>query len=561
MTGPDPTRPIDLTPREREVLAMVAEGKTNREIGSALYISESTAGVHVSNILAKLGVASRTEAAAIAIKSGLFEGTPAEAAASEVLPEPTYVQPQAPVATGWRARLQAQMRRHPRSTAIVGGSVVVLAAITMGLAFAVLTSDRPSGAIDASSTPIAAADGSVTPTATAALETPSPTPSSSATPSASSSASASPSASGTPSPATTQAPVAAPTPSPNVTWTAAGGGIDGRGNHTATVLSDDSVLIIGGATITAGGCVATVIRYHPATDRWTDEEPMDHRHCGHTATLLSDGTILVVGGNSGTAPTSAVERFNPASGTWTAAAGMAWPRFGHTATLLSDGRVLVVGGKREPEAALPEESAEVYDPATGSWTQVQGPVDPRADHTATRLPDGSVLVAGGVRGCCGTLASAELYDPTSGTWSSAARMVQGRMQASGTMLADGRFLVAGGTGPASTTAIDSAEIYDPSEDRWTATAPMTESRVMPTLTVLESGRVIAWGGTSGDLPTAEMFDPASGAWRFDGRLPFSLSSHTATLLEDATILVVGARDYFAGNDLMGTIRYIPLEER
>ena len=70
MTGPADPHEVALTPREREVLAMVAEGKTNREIGDALFISESTAGVHVSNILGKLGATNRVEAAAIAYRMG-----------------------------------------------------------------------------------------------------------------------------------------------------------------------------------------------------------------------------------------------------------------------------------------------------------------------------------------------------------------------------------------------------------------------------------------------------------------------------------------------------------
>ena len=62
-----------LTRREREVLAAVAAGRTNRQIADALFISESTAGVHVSNILGKLGVATRTEAARAALDQGLVE--------------------------------------------------------------------------------------------------------------------------------------------------------------------------------------------------------------------------------------------------------------------------------------------------------------------------------------------------------------------------------------------------------------------------------------------------------------------------------------------------------
>jgi DNA-binding CsgD family transcriptional regulator len=61
-----------LTPREAEVLALVAQGLTNRQIGAQLFISEKTASVHVSNILAKLSAGGRTEAVAIAAARGLL---------------------------------------------------------------------------------------------------------------------------------------------------------------------------------------------------------------------------------------------------------------------------------------------------------------------------------------------------------------------------------------------------------------------------------------------------------------------------------------------------------
>jgi ATP/maltotriose-dependent transcriptional regulator MalT len=66
-----PVEELGLTPRELEVLELVAEGRTNREIGEALFMAEKTASVHVSRILAKLDVRSRTEAAAVAHRLGL----------------------------------------------------------------------------------------------------------------------------------------------------------------------------------------------------------------------------------------------------------------------------------------------------------------------------------------------------------------------------------------------------------------------------------------------------------------------------------------------------------
>ncbi|HEX7197216.1 MAG TPA: AAA family ATPase [Candidatus Limnocylindria bacterium] len=64
---------LGLTPREREVLALLADGRSNRQIGDKLFMAESTAGVHVSNILGKLGVTRRSEAAAVAHRLGLFQ--------------------------------------------------------------------------------------------------------------------------------------------------------------------------------------------------------------------------------------------------------------------------------------------------------------------------------------------------------------------------------------------------------------------------------------------------------------------------------------------------------
>jgi DNA-binding CsgD family transcriptional regulator/tetratricopeptide (TPR) repeat protein len=69
-------QPFGLTPRERQVLALVARGATNREIGAELYMAEKTASVHVSRILAKLDVRTRTEAAAVAHRHGLADLVP-----------------------------------------------------------------------------------------------------------------------------------------------------------------------------------------------------------------------------------------------------------------------------------------------------------------------------------------------------------------------------------------------------------------------------------------------------------------------------------------------------
>ncbi|MGF1472278.1 MAG: response regulator [Rubrobacteraceae bacterium] len=67
--------PEPLTPREREVLNLLAEGLSNREISARLFVTERTAKFHVSSILSKLGAANRTEAVAVAAQRGLVQLT------------------------------------------------------------------------------------------------------------------------------------------------------------------------------------------------------------------------------------------------------------------------------------------------------------------------------------------------------------------------------------------------------------------------------------------------------------------------------------------------------
>jgi N-acetylneuraminic acid mutarotase len=134
----------------------------------------------------------------------------------------------------------------------------------------------------------------------------------------------------------------------------------------------------------------------------------------HTATLLPDGRVLVAGGtNSSIDAMFFSELYDPVSGSWTVTGDMVMPAApGRTSTLLRDGRVLVVGGLITTRIMLGA-SPELYDPASGSWTVAADMLVPSSfGHTATLLPDGRVLVAGGVSGVGATsLASAALYDP------------------------------------------------------------------------------------------------------------------------------------------------------
>jgi N-acetylneuraminic acid mutarotase len=262
--------------------------------------------------------------------------------------------------------------------------------------------------------------------------------------------------------------------------------------------------------------------YDPDGGSWTPTGNMIEGRYGGTATLLPDGKVLVAGGIDGSGGlTTSAELYDPTTGSWTATASMIEARSG-TATLLLNGKVLVAGGGNyrgtlASSNSVSLASAELYDPDSGSWTPTGNMVEARYGNTATLLPDGKVLVAGGSDSSGGPLASAELYDPGSGSWTTAGSMVEARNGHTATLLLDGTVLVAGGY-PCSDCSADplaSAELYDPSTGLWTATGSMAEAHNDHTATLLRDGTVLVEGGgygsVSGNLASAELYDPGSGS--------------------------------------------------
>jgi hypothetical protein len=331
-------------------------------------------------------------------------------------------------------------------------------------------------------------------------------------------------------------------------WTGAGSMTEGRSQPSATQLKDGKVLVAGGLG-THGGTSSAEL-YDPASGIWTTTGNMLTVDYGFATTLLADGRVLAVHNNS----YGKAELYDPATGTWTATGKMVTGHAWETATMLPDGRVLVAGDNYNP--GVDPVSAELYDPASGTWTATGGMVAPRFGHTATLLPDGRVLVAGGAAGADGKtrLATAELYDPASGTWTATGDMGLARGNSSQAfplqaftvgLLTDGRVLAVGGTGA------NAVQLYDPNSGTWSLGGSVSDGRLGQTATLLRDGRVLVTGGFGGPAsdPTAsaEIYDPnggppvgfGNGSWSVTASMAEARRGHVAILLRNGTVLVIG----------------------
>jgi WD40 repeat protein len=314
-----------------------------------------------------------------------------------------------------------------------------------------------------------------------------------------------------------------------------------RAGHTATLLLTGKVLVAGGGN---GGPDPTAELYDPAAGTFTTTGNMKKARSRHTATLLNlsnpaernYGKVLIVGSGDTTA-----EIYDPATGTFRFTGSLKHARISPTATLLDTGKVLIVGG------STTDLTAELYDPASETFSFTTGDTTvARSGHTATLLTDGSVLIAGGAT------ATAELYEPALGKFKpTVGKMTEPRSGHTATLLGaadgvqSGHVLIIGGDG--------TADLYNPSSETFSRIGSLLASMspsYRHTASLLNDGTVLTAGGYNfisecgGQVQSAEnaaaLFAPESdGSTPTTGTLFTARDTHTATVLEDGTVLVVG----------------------
>ncbi len=229
---------------------------------------------------------------------------------------------------------------------------------------------------------------------------------------------------------------------------------------------------------------------------------------------------------------------------------MTTPRALHAAVALHDGRIMICGGTSDANVGGVLETAEIYDPAAGTFTATGSMSAARQGHTATVLPHGEVLITGGQKniGFRTALASAEIYDPNSGAFRPTGSMLTAREGHTATLLRDGRVLIAGGSSNGITTT-SSAEVYNPRTGSFTAISPMNVPREAHTATLLKNGKVLIAGGGRGGMPggyivyaNAEIFDPASNTFSMlNAQMVNDRVGQAAALLDDGRVLLAGGK--------------------
>ncbi|HLK41002.1 MAG TPA: kelch repeat-containing protein [Polyangiaceae bacterium] len=340
------------------------------------------------------------------------------------------------------------------------------------------------------------------------------------------------------------------------TWSGAGDMSTPRMDHAALRIRDGRVLVFGGGASNDYQVLRTADIFDPATNRWTRAPSETVGRRTFAVVQLGNGDVLASGGTAGSqSQTPAAEVYRPGAAGWLPITPMSQARHDHTTTLMLDGRVMVTGGFGGPGVRQnPVAAAEIFDPATDTWTPIPQMHDARARHRASLLPDGRVLVTGGVIESGGQgpgRATAEAFDTCTNTWTPLPPMAVDRYLHTSTVLCGtGKVIVTGGDSSAGAQAVtERVEAYNPVTNAWESHDSMSTPREHHKAALLADGRVLVSGGAAGSqnfapnyLNTSELFDPAVGHWAAPVTMNAYRAKHRSLRLADGRVLIAGGFD-------------------
>ena len=322
-----------------------------------------------------------------------------------------------------------------------------------------------------------------------------------------------------------------------------------RNEHTATLLSNGKVLIVGGRD-GKYSYLASAELYDSVSSRFTVVGKLvTHTRSNHFAVLLTDGKVLIAGGEAPyegldpVSPLDSAELYDPVSATFRETGGFL--PFSNvqsgiglsgstTATMLANANVLFARLFMTGDG-----SAEIYDSITRRFIKTGNFIEARFGHSSTLLTNGNVLFVGGEDNVGMTLTSAEIYDSKMGTFKQTGGLAQARYGHTATLMSNGKVLVVGGY--FDDFPLSRAEVYDPVAGRFTDTGPLVKGRTGHTATLLQNGKVLIAGGIgdSGKLSSLELYDPSTGVFSLIGRFIDANQSHIPVLLKNGNVLFIG----------------------
>lgn len=326
---------------------------------------------------------------------------------------------------------------------------------------------------------------------------------------------------------------------------------------------DGNYLVAGGGSgaLLALVSVDTSDRFDLATRTFTQGPKMSVERGVHTVSRLPGKKYLLAGGvDRLNDPQATCDLYDVSTQVFTSGAPMSDKRMAHSATELADGRVFVAGGLNDmstTQAALVSAlaSTEIYDPVTNKWTKGPDMGEGKAGHAALRLPDGRVLLSGGLSWRSiftvrvPTFSSVvEIYDPKNNTISRVNSMASDRAGHAAVLLASGKVLVAGGIGGSilvGGVATAACELFDPASGQWSATGSLPTAKALGALVQLGDGSPAWIGGAAGSflaplpLDDCASYDVASAKWTSLPKLMTARATHVAAMSDSCAVFAIG----------------------